>query len=59
MKIIKTVKGDKTTTEYKLNATDYTLIIGILGSIKFVVKSNMQGNAYLYFDNIVLNYVNA
>lgn len=38
MKIIKTVKDNKTTTEIKFNCTDYTLIFGILGSIKFIVK---------------------
>lgn len=38
MKIIKTVKDNKTTTEIKFSASDYTLIFGILGSIKFIVK---------------------
>ena len=38
MKIIKTVKDNKTTTEVKFSASDYTLIFGILGSIKFIVK---------------------
>ena len=39
MKIIKTVKDNKTTTEVKFSASDYTLIFGILGSIKFIVKA--------------------
>lgn len=38
MKIIKTVKDNKTTTELKWSASDFTLIFGILGSIKFIVK---------------------
>lgn len=38
MKIIKTVNGNKTITEIKFSASDYTLIFGILGSIRFIVK---------------------
>lgn len=38
MKIIKTVKDNKTTTEIKFGGSDFTLIFGILGSIKFIVK---------------------
>lgn len=38
MKIIKTVKDNKTITEIKFSASDYTLIFGIIGSIKFIVK---------------------
>ena len=38
MKITKTVNGNKTITDIKFNATDYTLIFGILGSIRFIVK---------------------
>lgn len=38
MKVIKTVKDNKTITEIKFSASDYTLIFGILGSIKFIVK---------------------
>ena len=38
MKIIKTVNGDKTITDINFSMTDYTLIFGILGSIKFIVK---------------------
>lgn len=39
MKIIKTVKENKTTTEIKFSASDYTLIFGFLGIIKFIIKS--------------------
>lgn len=38
MKIIKTTKDNKQTTELKFSASDYTLIFGIFGSIKFIVK---------------------
>lgn len=38
MKIIKTIKDNKTITEIKFGGADFTLIFGILGSIKYIVK---------------------
>lgn len=38
MKIIKTNKDNKTVTEIKFSGSDFTLIFGIIGSIKFIVK---------------------
>ena len=38
MKIIKTEKDNKTITEIKFSGMDYSLIFGIIGSIKFIVK---------------------
>lgn len=38
MKIIKTIKDNKTITEIKFSGSDFTLVFGILGSIKFIVK---------------------
>jgi hypothetical protein len=38
MKIIKSIKDNKTTTEIKFSGADFTLIFGILSSIKFIVK---------------------
>lgn len=38
MKIIKTVKDNKTITEIKLSGQDFTIIFAVLGSVKFIVK---------------------
>ena len=38
MKVIKTVKNDKITYDYKLSTSDYGLIFALLGTIKYVVK---------------------
>ena len=38
MKITNTVKDNKTITDINFSMTDYTLIFGMLGSIKFIVK---------------------
>jgi hypothetical protein len=38
MKIIKTIKDNKTMTEYKFSGADFTLIFGVLSTIKYIVK---------------------
>lgn len=38
MKVIKTIKDNKTTTEYKFSGTEITLIFGILSCVKYIVK---------------------